>query len=66
ALDAATASRVARGIEPWLSQRTVLMLVHHHDPRDPAPGMQAVGRVIPLEAATAWRKTRQSGTMDLM
>ncbi|MGQ7249395.1 thiol reductant ABC exporter subunit CydC [Halomonas sp. V046] len=40
-LDAATAERVAAGIEAWLDGRSVIYLVHEHDPTAPRPGLSA-------------------------
>ena len=54
-LDAATARRVAEGIGPWLAGRTVLMLVHHHDPDSPSPGMEDIPSVIDIAAGASWQ-----------
>ncbi|MEQ5821706.1 thiol reductant ABC exporter subunit CydC [Halomonas sp. SCS19] len=62
-LDAATARRVAEGIGPWLAGRTVLMLVHHHDPDSPSPGMEHIPRAIDMAAGTPWQAEGECVTM---
>ena len=62
-LDAATARRVAEGIGPWLAGRTVLMLVHHHDPDSPSPGMEHIPRVIEMATGTPWQAWGECVTM---
>lgn len=64
-LDAATAERVAERLEPWFKQRTVVYLVHEHDPATPKPGMSKVTRSIGLAPrhASTWRTTVESVTL---
>lgn len=47
-LDADTAERVSRGIQDWLAQRSVIYLVHEHDPDRPGPGMQGIALALEL------------------
>ncbi|ALM52734.1 thiol reductant ABC exporter subunit CydC [Halomonas huangheensis] len=64
-LDASTADQVSRGIEGWLAERSVIYLVHEHDPVQPRPGMQGIGLALELgqPASAAWRKGMESVTM---
>ena len=38
-----------------LAGRTVLMLVHHHDPDSPSPGMEDIPNVIDIAAGASWQ-----------
>lgn len=64
-LDADTAERVSRGLEDWLAQRSVIYLVHEHDPDRPKPGMQGVELVLELglQASLAWHEEAESVTI---
>lgn len=64
-LDADTAERVRHGLEDWLAQRSVVYLVHEHDPSRPKPGMQGVapGLELGLQDPLAWHDEAESVTM---
>ncbi|WP_417330196.1 thiol reductant ABC exporter subunit CydC [Halomonas cupida] len=64
-LDADTAERVRHGLEDWLAGRSVVYLVHEHDPSRPKPGMQGVtlGLELGLQDPLAWHDEAESVTM---